>query len=689
MNLSSPIRHGAGSILSPMGRKRRGLLCLAGALALAAGGLLSGCGQSDEDGGKAKTGAAASGLESSAQKIAADRGLTPDDVKAALSTYLPSGKHDDYVLFASGGHSGQVFAVGVPSMRLLRSIAVFTPEPWQGYGYGTGNDVLAQGAVDGKILTSGDTHHPAISQTNGDYDGEFLFIGDKANGRMAVIDLRDWETKQIVKNPLLVGNHGGAVVTPNSEYVIEGAQYAQPLGWDYAPLEEYKAKYRGLVTFWKFDRKAGRIDTEKSFAVELPPYWQDLFAAGRGPSEGWVFGNSFNTEMATGGIEEGKPPIEAGASQRDTDFLHIFNLRKAEKAFQDGNVEKIKGMSVIRLKTAVDQGILYLAPENKSPHGVDVTPKGEFIVVAGKLDPHVTVYSFDKIQKTIAENKFSKDEFGVPILDFDSTVEARVEVGLGPLHTQFDDKGYAYTSLFLDSAVARWSLGGSYASLHPEKPWTVVAKTPVQYNVGHICVAGGDTAHPDGKYLVALNKWSVDRFVQTGPLLPQNLQLLDIAGGGERMPVLMDMPFGVGEPHYGEMIAASKLKSWAVYPQVAWDPRTQSVDPKAPVPGKEQIVRNGGTVEVYMTAVRSHFTPEHVHLKKGDHVIWHITNPERAVDATHGFTLSGHNISLSLEPGETDTFEFVADKPGTYPYYCVEFCSALHLEMAGYMLVEP
>jgi nitrous-oxide reductase len=319
-----------------------------------------------------------------------------------------------------------------------------------------------------------------------------------------------------------------------------------------------------------------------------------------------------------------------------------------------------------------------------------VAPKGEFIVVAGKLDPHVTVYSFDKIQKTIADKKFTTDEFGVPILDFDSTVEARVEVGLGPLHTQFDDKGYAYTSLFLDSAVARWSLGGAYASQHPEKPWTVVTKTPVQYNVGHICVPGGDTAHPDGKYLVALNKWSVDRFLQTGPLLPQNLQLLDIASGGERMPVLMDMPFGVGEPHYGEMIAASKLHSWAVYPEVAWDPHTQSVDPKAPVPGNEKVVRTGSnSVEVFMTAVRSHFNPEHVHLKQGDHVIWHITNPERAVDATHGFTLSGHNISLSLEPGETDTFEFTADKPGTYPFYCVEFCSALHLEMTGYMLVEP
>lgn len=661
--------------------------------ALGAGAVaLVGCGYRDGDdtaGGDrgAKTTAAVAGDE--VAKIAQARNLSPDDIRAAVSTYTPSGKKDDFVMFASGGHSGQVFAVGVPSMRLLRSIAVFTPEPWQGYGYGTGNDVLAEGAVDGKPITSGDSHHPGLSQTNGDYDGEYLFIGDKANGRIAVIDLRDWETKQIVKNPLIVGNHGGAVVTPNTDYVIEGSQYATPLGWEYAPLEEYKQKYRGLATFWKFDRKTGRIDKDQSFAVELPPYWQDLFCSGKGVSDGWVFGNSFNVEQATGGIEEGKPPFEAGVSQRDTDYLHIFNLRKAEQLFKEGKAEKIKGLSVIRLKTAAEQGVLFFAPENKSPHGVDVTPRGEFIVVAGKLDPHVTVYSFVKIQKTINERKYTPDEYGVPVLDFDSVVEARVEVGLGPLHTQFDDKGYAYTSLFLDSAVARWTLGSGYSSQHPEKPWKVVAKTPVQYNVGHICAAGGDTAHPDGKYLVALNKWSVDRFVQTGPLLPQNLQLLDIAGGGDKMQVLADLPIGVGEPHYAEMIATSKLKSWPVYPQVGWDPHTQAPDPNAVLPGKERVVRNGNNVEVFMTAARSHFTPEHVKVKKGDHVTWHITSPERTIDATHGFTLQGHDISLSLEPGESDTFSFVADHAGTYPYYCVEFCSALHLEMTGYLLVEP
>src|SRR3972149_5283795 len=68
--------------------------------------------------------------------IASARGLSEADITAALKTYTPSGKMDEYVMFSSGGHSGQVLVIGMPSMRLLKVIAVFTPEPWQGYGYG-------------------------------------------------------------------------------------------------------------------------------------------------------------------------------------------------------------------------------------------------------------------------------------------------------------------------------------------------------------------------------------------------------------------------------------------------------------------------------------------------------------------------------------------------------------------------
>ena len=520
-------------------------------------------------------------------------------------------------------------------------------------------------------------------------DGQFLFINDKANARVAVIDLRDFETKQIIKNPIAISDHGGTFATPDTEWVIEGGQYAAPLGWEYSSLENYAEDYRGMVTIWKFDRESGRIVPEDSFAIELPPYWQDLCDAGKKVSEGWIFCNSFNTEMATGGIEKGNPPFEAGASQRDMDYLHIINLDKAVEVAAAGQTIEVNGFPVISLDTAVAENLLYFAPEPKSPHGVDITPGGEYMVVSGKLDPHVTVYSFEKIQAAIAAGNFETDDYGVPILNFDAVVEAQVELGLGPLHTQFDSQGYAYTSLFLDSAIARWSLGGPYADLHSDPDWSLVTKLPVHYNVGHIAAAEGDTVSPDGTYLVSLNKWAVDRFTNVGPLLPQNFQLIDIAQPGDNLQLLYDMPMGIGEPHYAQIIKADKLSPWEVYPEIGWDPHSQALDPNAVQIGEERIERNGNNVEIFMTAVRSHFTPEHVEIKQGDHVVWHITNIERAYDATHGFTIPVYNINLSIEPGESTTFEFDATEDGVFSYYCTEFCSALHLEMTGYMLIEP
>jgi nitrous-oxide reductase len=634
------------------------------------------------------------GLPADAAALAAERGLTQDDIYAALKTYMPSGQTDPYIMFSSGGQSGQVYVIGAPSMRILKEIAVFTPQSWQGYGYGGSGDAILKGGYmpDGGELTWGDTHHPNLSETNGEYDGQFLFINDKANARLAVIDLRDFETKQLVKNPNAINDHGGAFVTPNTEYVIEGPQYAAPIGWEYASLDDYAGQYRGLITFWKFDRATGRVDESQSFQIELPPYWQDLCDAGKAVSDGWFFCNSFNTELATGGVELGNPPFEAGTAKNDVDYLHIFNWKKAEEVFKAGKAETLNGIAVIRLETAIAESILYFTPEPKSPHGADVTPGGEYIVVGGKLDPHVTIYSFAKIQEAIKAGGLETDVngYGVPVIPLDQSQEAQVELGLGPLHTVFDDKGYAYTSLFLDSAVARWTLGGPYDEKNPEDGWTLVQKLPVQYNIGHITAAEGDTASPDGQYVVALNKWSIDRFANVGPLLPQNFQLVDISQTGDTMKVLYDMPIGMAEPHYVQIIKADKLKPYEIYPEIGWNPETMSVDPNAITSAEQaRVERNGNTVEIWMTVIRSHYTPERVEINQGDHVIWHLTSLERTRDATHGFALSGYNINLSLEPGETQTIEFDATQSGAFTYYCTEFCSALHLEMLGYFLVKP
>lgn len=618
------------------------------------------------------------------QSIAEARGFTDEDIRAAVMTHMPSGVHDEYVMFASGGHSGQLLVIGLPSMRLLRTVGVFTPEPWQGYGYGAGNEILAGGNVDGEEILWGDTHHPALSETGGVYDGEWVFINDKANGRVAVIDLRDFETKQIINNPLYMNDHGGTFVTPDTEWVIEGGQYAQPLGNEYAPLSEYEDTYRGMVTFWKFDREAGRIDQSQSFAMELPPYWQDLCDAGKLASDGWIFCNSFNTELATGGNE---PSFEAGASMGATDYLHIINLDAAVEVYESGQTTEVNGIPVITLETANENNLLYFTPEPRSPHGVDITPGGEFMVVSGKLDPHVTIYSFQKVLDAIAAGPTETDQYGVPILALEDVMETQIEVGLGPLHTQFDDQGYAYTSLFLEPSVARWSIGAE--GYRPDDGWSLIGKIPVQYNVGHIAAVEGDTVTPGGGFLVALNKWSIDRFLNTGPLLPQNLQLIDIDQGGEEMQVIYDMPLTAGEPHYAQIIRADRLNTWPVYPEIGWDPATQSVSPDAVAPGEEEIIRDGNNVTVKMTSIRSHFTPERVEIQEGDHVTWTISNNERAVDATHGFSIPYYGINLSIEPGETITFEFEATRPGVFSYYCTEFCSALHLEMVGYLLIEP
>jgi len=652
-----------------------------GASALAAL-LLSACGpqagEGDQTDAALRPPGNGNGSGSVAELMAA-RNLSEDDVRAALATYTPSGGRDEYLIFASGGHSGQIIVIGVPSMRILKVIAVFTPEPWQGYGYGDETDaLLASGARDGQPLGWADTHHPALSETAGDYDGQFLFIGDKANARVAVVNLKDFTTQQIVVNPLIQSDHGAAFVTPNTEYVIETSQYPAPLDGAFAPIEEYDEKYRGAVTFWKFDRAAGRIVPEGSFAIELPPYMQDLADAGKLASDGFVFINSFNTERAWGGVLEGNPPLESGASQNDMDYLHVIDWRKAEALVAAGKTETVAGMPLLRLTTAAAEGVLHFVPEPKSPHGVDVTPDGKDIVVGGKLDTHGTVYSIEKVKKLIADKNYAgTDPYGVPILPFEEAIRGQVEIGLGPLHTVFDDKGYAYTSVFLESVVAKWSL----ADLK------VVQKLPSHYNVGHITAAEGDTVSPDGHYVVAMNKWALDRFNDVGPLLPQNFQLID--SSGDEMRLLYDLPIPIGEPHYAQMIKADKVTPIEIYTPVGTNALTHAVDPNAVTGGKEQIERREDGVHVHMTAVRSHFTPDIVRVKQGEKIHFHITNVEQAKDATHGFAVGSYNLNASIEPGEHVNMTMIATRPGVFPLYCTEFCSALHLEMAGYLLVEP
>jgi len=574
---------------------------------------------------------------------------------AAVKTYVAPGDLDEYYLFSSGGHSGQVYVYGVPSMRHLSTIPVFTPYPGTGYGFDDDTKKML-GA-----FTWGDAHHPALSETNGDYDGRWLFINEM-NGRVARIDLRDFKTKQIYgPAPNISGNHGSAFVTPNTEYAIMSSRFSIPIPkGTYAPIEKYGTEYKGIAAGLKIDPKTG--DMSLGWEVLLPPFDWDLGDAGKGPSDGWFFLTCYNSERATG-------KLEVTASQRDRDYIVAINWREAEKAAKEGKGDMIGGVKVLDPKKL--PGIAYLMPCGKSPHGVDVSPDGKWIIGSGKLQGVTTAFNFEKVTTAIRNKDFTGDEDGIPVLKYESIKDAEVPVGLGPLHTQFGPDGWAYTSLFVDSAIAKWKLG----------TWEVVDKVPMSYSIGHLAAAEGDTMHPKGKYLVGLNKLSHGRHLSVGPSQPESSQLVDITE--EKMKLLYDA-FTEPEPHYAQMIKADKLHPIEVYPKeenkhplAIWDVKDAGPE------------RKGDKVTVKTVVVRSTITPTSVEVRQGDTVTFAITNIEQTTDELHGFGLLDYNLNLVIDPGETKTVTFKADKPGVFPYYCTNFCSALHQEMQGYLIVKP
>lgn len=579
-----------------------------------------------------------------------------DVAEAAIASYVAPGDLDEYYLFYSGGHSGNVYVAGVPSMRHIATIPVYAPYPATGYGFDKDSKALLG------EFTWGDAHHPALSETNGDYDGRWLFINDNANNRVARIDLRDFKTRQILGPiPNVSGNHGSTFITPNSEYLLAASRFSIPLPkGTYAAVEDYATKYKGVLVGIAVAPDSGQLSV--GWQVLVPPFDFDLGDAGKGPSNGWAFWTSYNTERATG-------KLEVTSTQKDRDYIAAVNWKAAEAAIKAGKFKMLGGVKVIDPRDT--PGVVYFVPCAKSPHGVDVTPDGKYFIGSGKLASVTTVFSVEKLLKAIQDKSFTGDEDGVPVLNYDAVKEAEVNIGLGPLHTQFDDQGYAYTSLFVESAIAKWKLG----------TWEVVDKIPVAYNIGHLVAPEGDTMHPMGKYVIALNKLSHGRHLSVGPSQPESSQLIDTSG--EKMKLLYDA-FTEPEPHYAQIIKADKLKPIEVYPTA------ESKNPNAIWDVKDaKVERNGNHVTVKMVAVRSSFTPSKLEVNQGDLVTIHLTNTEQTTDELHGFGLLEYNINVVIDPGESKTIEFVANKPGVFPFYCTNFCSALHQEMQGYLLVKP
>lgn len=614
-------------------------------------------------------------------QIAKQRQLDANDLLAAVKTYTPAGHDDEFVCMNSGGQATSVIVYTVPSMRILKYIPTGAPDSAAGYGFDQETrGLMHEGRMETQDITWGDTHHPAFSETDGKYDGRYLFINDKANPRVFVIDLHDFETKQIVPNPIFRADHGGAFVTPNTEYIIEGAQYPAPPDRKYRPLtqQNFNKYWRGGITFHKFDNKAGRIDQKSSFTVLAPPYTQDISDAGKGESYGYSFTNSFCTERYIAGDEKGRPPYEAGCSAKDMDYMHIVNWKKAEALVKQGKASKINNHFVIPVEMAAKEGVLFLVPEPKSPHGADVSPDGRYIIVAGKLDTHATVYDFRKIKALIDKGEFSgRDPYGIPVLDFQKSIHGQVEIGLGPLHTQFDPQpGIVYTSVYIDSAVAKWN----YLDLK------VLDKVSINYNIGHLVAMQGDSRDPRGKYVIALNKLAIDRFNPVGPLHPQNHQLIDVSG--EKMRLLYDLPLPMGEPHYTVCIDAKTLKPIDTYP-VGTDSTTMAHSPFATQTGRERIVRTGRRVEVFATASEKGFKPERVDVTQGDEVEFHITNVETRADQSFNFIVGGMNAVSTFPPGRTATVKFVASQAGFYNYQSIPMDSPYENRQFGQLFVKP
>jgi nitrous-oxide reductase len=579
----------------------------------------------------------------------------------AEKVYVPFGQKDDYYLFASGGHSGQMFIYGVPSMRKIRTIPVFSQDSATGYGFDEASKKMMGG------YTWGDLHHPALSETNGDYDGKFMFATDVGNSRAAAIDLKTFTTKDIISIPNTAGPHCAAFVTENTEYMFLPTRFAVPLGQKYESLDNYSKEYRGVMSAVTFDQQKEKLGI--AYQVALPPWSYDLSDAGKKGSADWAVMTTYNTEEAT-------TTMEINASQADRDYIVLFNWKELAQMVKDGKYEEVNGQKVIYPEK--QKGGIYLVPVAKSPHGVDVTPDGKYFIASGKLAPTMTVFSFKKAFKAVENKKFAGTRNGIPILDYKSVMQREVnpENALGPLHTQFDDKGMAYTTMFISSEIVKWN----------PKTGETLDRVPVQYSPGHSVSAEGDTVSPDGKWLIALNKLAKDTYLSVGPSHPESMQLIDISG---KMKVVLSVPADP-EPHYAQMIKADKIKTINVYPK---DPKNTDAVFKQ---SDTRIVRNGTEVHVYGIAMRSRFIfdskakrPDVIEVNQGDHVFIHLTNIDFDEDITHGFAINSYNLNMEVQPGQTNTLEFIADKAGTYPLYCTNFCSALHQEMNGYFLVKP
>ena len=567
---------------------------------------------------------------------------------ADVDTEVPPGELDDYYAFLSGGHSGDVRVYGVPSMRQIMRIPVFNYESARGYGH---DDETRQMLEDAGDYTWGDTHHPRVSQTDNDYDGRWLFINDKANGRMARINLKYFETDAICDIPNQQGTHGACARLPDTDLVFGVGEYQVPIPNDGRDVDDPDS-YESVLT---------AIDPE-SMNVEWQVRVDGNLDNGDSSKDGrYFFSTCYNSETGLTDAEMTAP---------DMDWTTVFDTFQIEELVENGEYEVINDVPVVdgRKDSPHNQGdnpIVQYVDTPKSPHGVSVTPDNEYAIVSGKLDPTCTVIDIDLL-----------DEVDDP----NDAVVGRPLLGGGPLHTAYDGRGNAYTSLFVDSQVVKWDIEAAVeAEEESEEP--VIEKIDVHYNPGHLIASESYTADPEGDWLICLNKLSMDRFLPVGPVYPENDQLIYIGDDDEGMQLVKDTP-AYPEPHDATIVGADKLDPARIY-----DPEDLELDYVRQEDA--EIIRDDGEVHVKMASQRNSFSFPEITVQEGDEVTITTTNIENTEDILHSLAIPQYDINVKLAPQETREVTFTADQPGVYWVYCAYFCSALHLEMRSRLLVEP